>query len=68
MVATQRNKTFAKDDWQPIKILSLHGELFEEFAQGEPRELLGLLLRQVWSRCLARVLKLSDSTQFAIKH
>lgn len=35
MVATQRNKTFAKDDWQPIKILSLHGELFEEFAQGD---------------------------------
>lgn len=35
MVATQRNKSLAKDDWQPIKILSLHGELFEEFAQGD---------------------------------
>lgn len=44
MVATQRNKTFAKDDWQPIKILSLHGELFEQCAQGDHESFSGYCL------------------------
>lgn len=54
IVATQRNKTFAKDDWRPIKIPPLHCELCEEFAQGHRESFSGYCLaksgRDAWHK------------------